>query len=128
MDTKENTSAKREIKFKVWNPTYGMYDTLTLMEMTTFVNKPESGVKVLESCYPPETVFLQFTGLKDKNGKEIYEGDIVRKTVLGSYGGVLATDTQAVQYIGCSFHPMFYHNPDYLEVIGNIYENPDLLK
>ena len=89
----------------------------------------------------PESVG-QYTGLKDKNGKEIYEGDIVNFNDFDSlrtggytednilngevkflYGGWIV-DTEIGQY---ELHNV-RENDEEVEVIGNIYENPELLK
>lgn len=87
----------------------------------------------------PERVY-QSTGLKDKNGKLIYEGDILKPFE----NGVIAVSVQwRDSYVG--FCMYFYYrnskgviyretetfddfNPDLFEVIGNIYENPELIK
>lgn len=69
-----------------------------------------------------------FTGLKDKNGKEIYEGDIL-KTEHGATGIVYWLDGVGYKF-DCN-EPMWKHPIHEMggerEVIGNIYENPDLL-
>ena len=81
---------------------------------------------------------MQYTGLKDKNGISIYEGDVCR-----CYGGVQAfgqyeySGIYEVKYTGNSFD-MVKNNCGYgwglsgvidiIEIIGNIYENPELLK
>ena len=77
-----------------------------------------------------EVELMQFTGLKDKNGKEIYEGDMLHwKTVnddykfVVEYGGL--DDMGQGMGIGFNVHES---SVDILEVIGNIYENPELLK
>ncbi len=67
----------REIKFKVWHPTCGMGKPIDIWAMTTFKYK-DKGIKTLEAHFEPECVFLQFTGLCDKDGKEIYDSDIFR--------------------------------------------------
>lgn len=77
---------------------------------------------------------LQFTGLKDKNGKEIYEGDVVkgywwqkgkshRHIGKVTYGMAAFKVVGVKQYFGMNDEL----NPVY-EVIGNIYENPKLLE
>ena len=75
---------------------------------------------------------MQSTGLKDKNGKEIFEGDIVdykgRKAIVkwhGSYASFIYRFVNELQERVSEWHPLFlayYH----FEIIGNIYENPEL--
>ena len=88
----------------------------------------------------PNYILMQYTGLKDKNGKEIYEGDIVRISFQkNNPAGVqddrwytkITTVEWADGYAG--FNPFCYqehyqNNANLLEVIGNIYENSELLK
>lgn len=78
------------------------------------------------------TPVMQYTGLKDKNGKEIYEGDI-----LGSYGAVFTVIFEdgcfkwSTDAIGANNQIAYkktghFKNVGPFEVIGNIYENPEL--
>ena len=67
----------------------------------------------------------QFTGLHDKNGKEIYEGDIVM--FWGGIGKVIYFDAYASFKIQYTENDMADLNLNSHEILGNIYENPELL-
>lgn len=82
-------------------------------------------------CNEGEYELIQFTGLKDKNGKEIYEGDIVKWFVndvirtgivdyIDGYGGFDMKNFKDDYHVCCDWLRGEY------EVIGNIYENPEL--
>ena len=77
---------------------------------------------------------MQSTGLKDKNGKEIFEGDIVdykgREAVVkwhGSYASFIYRFVDGLQERVSEWDPLFLACYNF-EVIGNIYENPELLE
>ena len=89
----------------------------------------------------PETVG-QFTGLTDKNGKKIFEGDIVCEEFCGKKVGVVTFgmgtfDSGIYKYNGwhirdrhgdVDHNELFIYDDVKLEVIGNIHDNPELLK
>jgi uncharacterized phage protein (TIGR01671 family) len=76
-------------------------------------------------------VFLQFTGLKDKNGKEIYENDIVN-TVNGNavvrYDERIGCFRMEYNEKNCSLFLDFFMEKLTFTLIGNIHDNPELLK
>lgn len=85
-------------------------------------------------CYNPDEIeFMQSTGLKDKNGKEVFIGDIVKCTrgclhevyLEKEYGGTFIGGMPAVYLKGFGDG---YAWTEYEEIIDNVYENPELLE
>lgn len=135
----------REIKFRQWSGTKMDY-------------RPKTGVGG-GACindlfdvygYEIDNILTQFTGLKDKNGKEIYEGDILtiraghpywldKKFEVVFYEGAFCMKPKVIGLLDKPVSFIYYgdmalkngYEEDfgiYIEVIGNIYQNPELLK
>ena len=85
--------------------------------------------EVCEMFDNEDLIVMQYTRLQDKNGKEIYEGDIIRED---DDNLVVYFDEEALAY-ALKLKSKFYmgtlgsYLPSYIEVIGNIYENKNLL-
>ena len=124
----------REIKFRAWDKKQKKMIPVTGIDFE-FPQVDEYGV-----LHPMvDVILIQFTGLHDKNGKEIYEGDIANITLgliaKGGYTerGVMEFNKESAQFSFLCKDSLFeepQERPDAftIEVIGNIYENPDLLK
>ena len=116
----------KELKFRAWDKLDKEFvsniDCLLDISVTerVFVLDDENGELVIE----------QYTGLKDKNGKEIYEGDIVEYDwYITSNKTVYRTKEQVVfDDMGARLGNDRIRNCSNVEVIGNIHENHDLLE
>jgi len=70
---------------------------------------------------------MQYTGLLDRNGKEIYEGDILSSFTYPKIGKLIRIPKQKIVEFNVGGIWQGYQIDDTDEIIGNIYENPDLL-
>ena len=131
----------REIKFRAWLKEDKKMVNVETMDFTDksmqYLEKSEIiNAYLLRRVTFDDAELMQYTNLKDKNGKEIYEGDIVlikldetstwHKTVVGfKKGAFIASLIDGEDYIYI-FNRGFDNND--FEVIGNIYENKKLLE
>lgn len=117
----------RTIKFRAWNRRKKEIEFFELGDLYW------RGVDTGDYGFPDETnVVMQYTGLKDKNGKEIYEGDIVRniypggEKIYGVVGWPQCIDCKETYELAGSTYKKMMSFTD-CEVIGNVYENPNLI-
>lgn len=123
----------RDVKFRAWN-----YEQ---KEMYNFEELEELGISLVDIKYSEDVplFFMQYTGLTDKNGKEIYEWDIVKVADDWDEYGFMAGEKREVYYSKGSFRlkpkennngngHTFDDSLNDIEVVGNIYENPELLE
>jgi len=124
----------REIKFRVWHTRSDLLRSDTpQMEYFTLQDIYWRGEDTGDYDFPrKDDIVMQYTGLKDKNGKEIYEGDILEFVTYDRellevywYEETLGWQMKRIVGSGTMFIPNY---TDYLEVIGNIWENGELLK
>ena len=117
-------------KFRVWlKNTNKMYNIHSLHIGTNkaIISSRHGNVSVYIN---KNSILMQSTGLKDKNGKLIYEGDIVKIFhVSGTMQGKYFFDVVEWNDLRCKFDTKNYGiiDDDVYEVIGNVYENPELL-
>ena len=137
----------REIKFRAWDESQKvMHNEFQFVKsgndgndwiLFTSHKQPISDYEVWTKnpYFAQQLKIMQFTGLLDKNGKEIYEGDIIRDGLSPSvvefkshtntsYGH---GDSNTTQYLGYAFH-FWASGLGAVEVIGNVHENPELIK
>ena len=131
----------REIKFRAWDK-----EEKKMIGVEKLILSPNIGWTICVTCgrhiganIQSKYILMQFTGLKDKNGTEIYEGDII---IIGCYHL-----RAVIEYEHCGFvmhhvkgskrrkycansrcEPIFLNCNISVEVIGNIHQNPELME
>lgn len=130
----------REIKFRVYDKKLKKYMTLKEYQDLHAIEVETDGTLILSPRYRfMDSMMIdtdafdvqEFTGLHDKNGKEIYEGDILPFTMYD-----LKTEYYYIVFRNGEFEAINKQDTNFIwrsawkesTVIGNIYENPDLLK
>jgi len=120
----------REIKFRAWDREEKNY---------IFFDALDGILSKCDEVYRQRCVgvFEQFTGLRDKNGKEIYENDICKirfdidKVEDYIYASLTEKEIRTCERVFVVESPLFNNQPelnaDIIEIIGNIHENPELL-
>lgn len=119
----------REIKFRAWDG-----EKMYLFNFESLMGGDDGSVSIDRSMFGLDITdnslkIMQYTGLKDKNGKEIYEGDIVKIWDYYAEVGVVEYNPPRFNIFDNDDSTTDFDNIEwkYFGVIGNIYENPDLL-
>jgi len=117
---------KREIKFRA------MCDADGIQKMVVFgAEEFDDGVKAwpmpnnISRIDSYDSPLMQYTGLKDRNGKEIYEGDVIQDGWNKNTFGVVTFEEGGFR-LGFGYAETVGIQSEVAEVIGNIYENPEL--
>lgn len=128
----------REIKFRCWDKRdkrMKQIDGVFSQGYATFSEDNYSRDRGVFKGSKNEITLMQFTGLRDKNEREIYEGDIVKihptlKTCIVRWDNEFALFklVQSIDENKIVKFRLYTKRPEYYEVIGNIYENPSLLE
>lgn len=134
----------REIKFRAWDnvnkrmgyfaPGFQWLDEYDVWHLTEADGNPNSSIT--DVPFGDNINLMQYTGLKDKNGKEIYEGDIVKsglssiRVIVWDKGAFHSRVPNWEPNKDMPSHPVNFWNIQYgiPEIIGNIFENPELIK
>lgn len=120
----------REIKFRAWNLKSMMYSD-TYHTLSIFFQKLET-IEFADGNFK----LMQYTGLKDKNGKEIYEGDVLKHDRYSTEFKEDDVKQVRVKSLQQFFEDRGLYTREYgedwdaenFEIMGNIYENPELIK
>ena len=121
----------RPIKFRAWDTEKKCFANLGTYESNWDLTFIHQSPPLIQLDGWTHLVFQQFTGLHDRNGKEIYEGDVVRFVfeASGTFEKPIVWHEGVAGFVA---YPVEDEQINYLEnsnceVVGNIYENPELV-
>lgn len=134
----------REYKFRAWckNKNTMIENYVTGVDSYGELNVAHFHSSAYNASSVPNLVLMQYTGLNDKNGKEVYEGDVVKVYINSSSDDYLRLEANyldnnkwrnedAYILLKISIPETYYEewcdNGEKIEIIGNIYEHPELL-
>ena len=121
----------KTIKFRVWIPSLGKMEPIVRLDwLFNEKTKEYDQISLLSKSFSDDNkdmVIMQFTGLTDRVGKDIYEGDRIECIWINVLNG--ETDTKPITITNIfDFELMAaITSADLIEVIGNVHENPELL-
>ena len=129
----------RTIKFRakdfdgVWH--YGSLVYTNILDAKIYSQTVKGSLKITDWLFVTPDTIGQFTGLYDKNGKEIYEGDILKwkadnrlYAVVFNWGMFYASVEVCNQEVYGGFPLHSLTDDEACEIVGNIYDNPELIK
>lgn len=115
-------------KFRAWSKTEKIMSDVKKIDF----NNGEVDARCFEETEIEEVILMQSTGLFDRNGKEIFEGDILYGYAGEDFWEIVEFDTEEGKWIR---KDIWYNsklglseNNEFMEIVGNIYENPELLE
>ena len=107
------------IKVRAWNTPKHCWSGFNLVH---------TGPTTYELKTDPHVITMLYTGVYDKNGKEIYEKDIVRKRAFGIEKiGTVEWIEELLMFVIAGVDGGYYGLFSELEVLGNVFENPEIL-
>ena len=125
----------RDIRFRAWDKVdklmyYNVQNGIDFDDNSNYEFRRFLGSQFQKADDYHEWILMQYTGLKDKNGKEIYEGDVVKHS--GRLKSIIRFDEEDVGFKMFNktmgrMHPSKEFFSKAVEIIGNIHENSEIL-